>query len=230
MVLQISSGDRRGPHPEELSDDVDRSAATRRLSIIGFSAIRSLATMLATGVQDHKTPTPPGFWEHAAAAAAACAIVGPRFGAGQGDAFSVGLIHDLGHAILHGVDPQTHTELVARAGSDGAAMCAAEVAAFGMDHAQACARVLSDWNFPAPAVEAIAMHHVAATPDSPALQATLVAANAVAHIVNEPGVDHGSRVAQLAVLGMEGSGLKLSLELTAEYTGEILATLPNRRS
>ncbi len=129
------------------------------VTVIGFSATRSLAAVTATGLANGDRPKPPGFWFHAAAAAAACSIVAPRHGLPKGDAFAAGLLHDLGLALLHGFDTTTHQHLLDTYGVDGSALSHAEQETFGMGHDAAAARVLAAWRFPEPLREAIADHH-----------------------------------------------------------------------
>jgi len=50
------------------------------VAVIGFSAVRSLAALNATGLDQPDRPKPDGFWQHAAASAAGCAVVASRYG------------------------------------------------------------------------------------------------------------------------------------------------------
>ena len=129
------------------------------VAVIGFSAVRSLAALNATGLDQADRPKPDGFWRHAAASAAGCAAVATRYGIVVGDAFAAGLLHDLGTALLHGFDRDAHQRLLNEHGSDGKALADAEEARFGLGHPAAASRVLASWRFPEPFVEAIARHH-----------------------------------------------------------------------
>jgi len=146
------------------------------VTVIGFSAIRSLAAVTATGLDRADRPKPEGFWFHAAATAAGCSVVAPRFGLAKGDAFAAGLLHDLGVALLHGYDTTAHQALLDLHGTDGVALDAAELEAFGMGHAAAAARVLSAWRFPETFVEAVSVHHgdPSSSADGPIAQAVRV--------------------------------------------------------
>ena len=146
----------------------ERVASTQvAVSLVGQSAIRSIAVLLASGLRNHKNPVPRGFWSHSASTAAACAVLSSRFGVVRGDAFSLGLLHDIGTAILHSVDPSTHVSLV-DADDDTTTLCIQEMLEFGMSHADAAARVLSSWNFPTAFVTAVAHHHDAGRRHEPA--------------------------------------------------------------
>ena len=160
------------------------------VTVIGFSAIRSLAAVTATGLDRADRPKPEGFWLHAAAAAAGCSVVAPRFGLAKGDAFAAGLLHDLGIALLHGYDLPAHQRLLDLHGSDGSALADAEHETFGMGHAAAAARVLSTWRFPETFVNAVSTHHgdPASSADGPIAQAVRVGdllAEAAARVLAE---------------------------------------------
>src|SRR5690606_6584928 len=74
-----------------------RVASTQHaVAVVGFDAVRSIATLVAAGLRNGRHATPPGFWQHAAATAAACSVLSPRFGVPKGEAFSLGLLHDIG--------------------------------------------------------------------------------------------------------------------------------------
>lgn len=102
---------------------------------------------------------PANFWEHAARVAAGASLVARYRGLPPGDAFSAGLLHDLGRALLFRHDPQQYQELETLHGVDTLAMCAAEREAFGLDHAEAAAMVLEQWRLPHALVDAVRLHH-----------------------------------------------------------------------
>ncbi len=177
------------------------------VTVIGFSAIRSLAAVTATGLDRADRPKPDGFWFHAAATAAGCSVVAPRFGLAKGDAFAAGLLHDLGIALLHGYDTTAHQGLLALHGADGVALDAAELEAFGMGHSAAAARVLSAWRFPKTFVEAVAVHHgdPSSSDDGPIAQAVRVgdlladaAGRVLAHRLQLVATKNAAAVAGLA--------------------------------
>src|SRR5206468_1388086 len=119
----------------------------------------SLAAAAAAGVIGDERAVPPGFWNHAAATATAASLVAHRVSAPRSEAFSLGLLHDLGRSILHRMDPKAYAEVCERVLADGATLRDAERAAYGIDHAQAAARVLKAWRFADDFVEALANHH-----------------------------------------------------------------------
>lgn len=130
------------------------TSARHAVVVVGFSSVRSLAALAVSGLNGHDS-VPDGFWEHAARVAVGASAVAPRFGAPAADAFSAGLLHDLGEALLHRFD--LAGEASARAADD---QRAAEVGHFGLDHADAARIALEAWGLPAPFIDAIAGHHL----------------------------------------------------------------------
>jgi HD-like signal output (HDOD) protein len=201
------------------------------VTVIGFSAIRSMAALSATGLDTGNEPGPARFWEHAAATAAACSTLAPRFGLVTGDAFAAGLLHDLGIALLSTFDRDSHQRLATLDGADGALLAAAERMAFGMGHDDAAAHVLSAWRFPPAFIDAIAGHHAEGAPTSPLSAATRAGdAVAVAAEFDAPGdTDEQRRQVELLC----GQELELQewsalLDTTRDRTTEIIASLSVR--
>lgn len=196
------------------------------VTVIGFSAVRSLAAMNATGLDDANQPTPAGFWRHAAASAAGCAAVAGRFGIPRNDAFAAGLLHDLGTALLHRFDPGAHAALLAEHGHDGRALRDAEAEVFGLGHDQAAARVLGAWRFPEAFVNAVGRHHESSANASP-FDRVLMAGDLLAQLATGEQVLGEADTIALQLAGIEESELPELLAITAERCDEILATLPS---
>jgi HD-like signal output (HDOD) protein len=200
------------------------------VTVIGFSAIRSMAALNATGL-DSGQPGPNGFWEHAAATAAACSTLAPRFGLVTGDAFAAGLLHDLGIALLSTFDRDSHQRLAGLDGDDGALLAAAERAQFGMGHDDAAAHVLSAWRFPPTFIDAIAGHHAEGHPTSP-LSAATRAGDIVAGVVDlsSPVESDDERREVAALCGQEVTpeAWAALLDTTRDRTAEIIASLSVR--
>jgi putative nucleotidyltransferase with HDIG domain len=136
------------------------ASCTQAIVVLGFSVIRSLSVSSAAGLfGESGRGMPENFWEHAAAVAAGASLVARHRGLAPGDAFSAGLLHDLGRALLFRHDPVTYQALEAQHGQDTLALCDAERATFGLDHAEAAALVLEEWRLPHALVDAVRMHH-----------------------------------------------------------------------
>jgi HD-like signal output (HDOD) protein len=136
------------------------SSAAHAIMLLGFTMVRALAVSAACGLfVDRRRGVPDGFWSHAAAAAVGAAVVAERTEAPVSDAFSAGLLHDLGSALIYRLLGDDYTDLVARADADRRPLADAERAEYGITHAWAGAMALEAWKFPAGFVEAVGGHH-----------------------------------------------------------------------
>lgn len=125
--------------------------------LLGFDTIRGLAVSAACSLLDDRVDLgPDGFWRHALGTAAASAAVARRVGWSVGDAFSVGLLHDLGAVFLHRRDARAFG--IAMTQPTMSAQIATEIQAFGETHAHAGAAALDAWGFPPAFVEAVELH------------------------------------------------------------------------
>lgn len=148
------------------------ASASFAVTVIGFQTVRSLAAMSAAGfVADGDLP--PGFWARGAATAAGASLVARRVGADVAQAFCVGILNDLGNALLWRHDPERQAALLSRA-TDAEPVHVLEFQEYGATHASLCADVLAAWHFPDDLCVAIGRHHdtpsTAATPLRRALQ------------------------------------------------------------
>ena len=160
------------------------ASTTLAVSVVGFSTVRALAGAAATGVFDADDTVPESFWEHSLSTAAASSVLAPRFGAAASDAFAVGLLHDVGSALLYRGFPRGYAEVVERvaAGEDRDIV---ENEIFGITHERAGARVFAAWRFPEEFIAAIeGHHHFDENLKSPPLSETLHVADvlALAHL------------------------------------------------
>ena len=144
------------------------------VSVLGFQGVRSLAVMAAAGIDDPHG-APDGFWEAAALCATGGEIVAPMLGGDPGDAFSVGLLHLIGSAMLHQArDPDDEPVTVCLPmRHDGDALLTAERQAFGVGHDEIGAEVLAGWHVPIQICTLVERHHRAAMPDAPVLERVL---------------------------------------------------------
>lgn len=157
-----------------------RVSSTRHATVmLGADTVRALAVSAACSFLDGRAEqAPDGFWRHAITTACAASIVAARIGLSTADAFSVGLLHDLGAVLLHRRDAGAFD--AATAAPTVADQVAAELAAFGTTHAGEGAAALEAWGFPAPFVEAVAMHQHGVEHAQHALGRVLRVAEAVA--------------------------------------------------
>jgi len=158
------------------------TSAWRAVTVLGLATLRAIATAAAFDLfADHGRPLPDDFWEHSLTTAAAASAIARRVNVLPNDAFSLGLLHDLGTALVCRRAPRqfdTVTERV-RAEPDASAL-EIEREELGSTHAVVAASALGVMRFPADMVEAIAEHHAAPGRVPSLLGRLLVAADAVA--------------------------------------------------
>jgi putative nucleotidyltransferase with HDIG domain len=140
-----------------------RSVATipRAVVLLGFSTVRLLALgvkvwdSLGSGVTRERAHD---LWSHAVTVAATVKLLASRLRAGDPDeAFTSGLLHDIGRLVLAMRFKQDYWRVV---GVDEAEeVHAIESANFGVDHAEVGAWILEAWSLPPAIVEAVRQHH-----------------------------------------------------------------------
>ena len=136
------------------------SSASRAVVLLGFDTVRALSVGAAVSlVGDNVDLGPEGLWTHNVAAAAASAVVARRLGSAAQDAFSAGLLKDVGVSLLHRRDPVGYGEILTTHGRRAEDLSRAEQQAFDVTHAAAGAAALESWGFPQQFVHAVASHH-----------------------------------------------------------------------
>ena len=166
------------------------------VTIVGFSSIRSIVAAFATGALGRDATVPDGFWQRASASASSCSLVAPKVGAPRPDAFSVGLLHELGDYLLFRASPEAHARLHHEVDLWSCRRRSLrEREEFGVDHGEAIARCLDAWHFPAELVEAMACH-VRAEDAAPPLARSLVGGQAIAalSLLDDAGRRDGSEL------------------------------------
>ena len=130
------------------------------IMVIGFVAVRARAVGAATELfGGRRDEVPEGFWSHAAATAAASSIVAERSGDSVADAFSAGLLHDVGVALLHRHLGPDYLALQKAACDEGRPIVALERERLDTTHAEIATEVLTACKLPAALVDAVAHHH-----------------------------------------------------------------------
>lgn len=117
------------------------------VTVVGFNTVRSIATVALAGIDDAKT-LPDGFWDTSVHLAAACGALGPAFDETTADALCLGLLAQLGAALLHQADADGYEHLL-RTTQLGEERFAAEAVRYGPCAPQLTALALQHWQFPA---------------------------------------------------------------------------------
>lgn len=166
------------------------TSVTRAVVVLGLPMIRNLTLGLTVwdATTSHLTPQQARtLWDHSLAVAhAARDLAGRTRVCASGDAFTAGLLHDVGKMILARQFPDAYRPVLAEAAMTPL-LPENERAAVGHDHAEVGALLFERWRLPKVLVEAVAHHHDAQL--VPGLPGLLGAVNALL------GCSHDDRAA-----------------------------------
>jgi putative nucleotidyltransferase with HDIG domain len=195
----------------------------RAVVVLGRSVVQPVVVLAAADVFGKRPDDmPDGFWHHCAAVAAGCSVAASLCSRPAGEAICVGLIHDLGTALMHRHDPAGCRDRRARFGEDPAGLLADEAAAYGVDHAELGARALEGWQLPSSMIDAIRSHHAGVKHARGLLGAILVAGEALAREASNDGWFVGEPVSDLrealVMLGRTSPSFDALIEQTAQRT------------
>ncbi|HWI42426.1 MAG TPA: HDOD domain-containing protein [Nocardioides sp.] len=123
------------------------------VTVVGFNTVRSVATVALSGV-DAAEVLPERFWDTSIHMAAASANLAPQFQEVPTDAMCLGLLTQLGAALLCQADPTGYAE-IASTTDLGMERFAVESLEYGICSPQLTAEALQQWHFPAVMVEAL---------------------------------------------------------------------------
>jgi len=139
------------------------SSINEAVVVLGFHTVRSLA--LAAGVIQQ---FPPGegkafdrltFWQHAIGVGVAARVLAQKLGRNQEEAFTAGLLHDIGRLVLDAYFHDSFLKILSLASEEDCPLVSAEKKVLGMDHAEIGYEVARQWKFPLPVQLAIRGHH-----------------------------------------------------------------------
>ena len=197
------------------------ASATFAITVLGFDTVRAIAAVSASGVSGDTGTLPDGFWEHASSVAIACSLVAPRVSVRGPEAFSLGLLHDLGSALLHrGLGPIPAD--APRESSDGTRI-AYERERWGIDHAIAGSRVLRAWWFPEDMTSAIAVHHEGARAAQTDFDRVLIGGEALARCA--AGAPASTVAGALALVGVRAGEVAALTARVRDETAALEASL-----
>lgn len=180
------------------------STVQSAVTLLGFRTVRSLALSVSV-FQSFKWANPERasrflrYWQHSlATATAARLIAAQKQWRNPEEAFTAGLMHDLGKLIILQKDPEPFEEACREARNRGVDLTEVEEQQFGLSHPQLGHMVAERWRFPAPLADAIRYHHDPAMAashgghDGENLALCIIVANAAAKLslMGESGNDH----------------------------------------
>jgi HD-like signal output (HDOD) protein len=168
-------------------------------SILGLKAIKNLVVQATVLQTFGDTASVGGFdarwlWDHSFKTAVACRMLAERSPVANGmqrdDAYTCGLVHDIGKLILIDSQADRFTEALQLSAKAGMPLAKAEGEVFGFNHAHVGGLLAQRWKL-APAVQAAVMyHHSPATSAEDWARGFLVkAGNTFAHLA--AGDTHG---------------------------------------
>ena len=154
------------------------------VTVVGFTTVRTMATVALTDLDD-ESRLPEDFWELTSAIALAAATLAPRFGERPQDALCLGLLAQLGMALLAHNDPEGHAQLRAELPSF-AQLRAAEVQRYGISALRLTAVALEQWGFPREMVTPLTKVEEVAAPEGALLRAAFEVAGRLTFEHYEP--------------------------------------------
>jgi HD-like signal output (HDOD) protein len=116
------------------------------VTVVGFATVRTMATVALTDLDD-ESRLPGDFWEVSTSLALAASTLAPRFAERPQDALCLGLLAQLGVALLHHNDPAGYADLWAQERSF-AGRRSAEVQRYGISALRLTSVALEQWSFP----------------------------------------------------------------------------------
>ena len=170
------------------------------------------------------------FWGHSMAVALMAETAARKFNAARPEeAFTAGVIHDMGVLALRKVYPAEFALAFEQARRQGAPLCDAELEFVGFTHAQVGAALAERWRLPSRLVEAVGRHHDALlTPGADGLAGVLGFADQVAeHYGVHCGYARGQIVPlsklpdELATLEIACGGISSVLERSCAFISSV---------
>jgi HD-like signal output (HDOD) protein len=126
------------------------------VTVVGFTTVRTMATVALTNLDD-ESRLPEDFWEVTTSLALAAATLAPRFGERPQDALCLGLLAQMGAALLHHNDAEGYAEItVAEPTFVGRSQ--AETRRYGLNSLRLTSIALEQWGFPSTMV--VPLKHV----------------------------------------------------------------------
>ena len=148
--------------------------------LLGFRAVRSttLATCLLEAMPASKTIDYQPFWRFSLAVGVTAELLSRAEGTRLDEAFTAGVLHNLGLLALDQAAPRGLADAVARWRGGAPSLEQAELEVLGFTDSAFGGALVESWNFPAPLVDAVRDHllHPDALPDPSSLTACVVRA------------------------------------------------------
>jgi putative nucleotidyltransferase with HDIG domain len=142
------------------------STVREAVLVLGFKQVRQLAVgaSIINAFKGAPSPHDPFdldlFWGHSLAVAASAETYAKKTRAARPeDAFTAGVLHDIGRLVLRQALPDQFRMAVNMARNDGWSLHEAELEATGFAHDEVGRAIGERWKFPSHLVDAVACHH-----------------------------------------------------------------------
>ncbi len=100
------------------------------------------------------------FWEHSAAVGHIAELLKKKLQLrAVPNAFSLGLLHDIGKLVYYKLEPEAYTNLILSCAEDEIPLYDGEIEAFGITHEQIGIWIAEKWQLPAALISSIGYHH-----------------------------------------------------------------------
>lgn len=145
----------------------DLADINRCVAVLGYRTVRQVAICITVATSLINAVEKAGgqldyreLWRHSVITGAIAKHLARMSGyPDPEEAFTAGLLHDMGKFVLEVYAPQGYARLVADRQARGCALCTLEQEQFGFDHAALGAAFAEAWRFPPVLVRAFAGHH-----------------------------------------------------------------------
>jgi HD-like signal output (HDOD) protein len=157
-------------------------SAWRAVTVLGHATVRALAASAAFGLLAEQGDTlPPEFWPHSTLSAAAATVIAREALVSPEDAFSAGLLLDLGQALMYRRAREQYASVVTKCEGHDVSLVTAEREEFGVSHADIGSYALASVKFPRSLVDAVRDHHRPPNPDQAPLTRVVIAAASLSY-------------------------------------------------
>ena len=155
------------------------------ISVLGLRSIRNLATTaalmgnLANGANGSFCVL--AFWRHSIGTALCAQALAAHLGLNKDQAYTAGLLHDIGRLMLATRFPGDYSAVMAHRVAHKSLVIEAEQAVLGLDHTTVGEALALHWKFPEAMQRAVARHHASGSPGVDAMAQLIYLADATAH-------------------------------------------------
>ncbi|MCP5114463.1 MAG: HDOD domain-containing protein [bacterium] len=170
------------------------SSIEHAVAMIGFDRVRSLTLTVGIGSYmqaSMKLAVLRRVWRHCLGVALIAEELADAFEVRKDQAYTAGLLHDVGRLGLLVKYPQSYADLLSVCMENNFSLMSSERDLFDLDHCEAGAWLAQGWEFPTELIDVIAEHHAPPrSGDSSMLHLTNVAcrlAECIGFEVTEPG-------------------------------------------